>query len=253
MIAIITTSITIPLSYKNTILHLNSKLTRNHLILIIILALLGTVLAPNIYFIGIQNSSSSDAAILSNAEIIFTVFFALILFKEKLPKSNYLPLILISFSVLVISTKLNILNLLIDINKSNFLIIISMLLWSFDNNISKILFRNFSTIQLVQIKTALGSAIILLIIWIFNINITINHENILSIVVLSIISFTLPMLFLYHAIKNVGTIFSILVLSTSPIFGILYSVIFLNENMHDYQIIAILIMFIGILLLYKYK
>ncbi|MCY3853769.1 MAG: DMT family transporter [Thaumarchaeota archaeon] len=254
VIAMVTMLIMIPFASKNTILNLNLlKLTRNNVILVIILALLGTVLAPNIYFIGLRHSSASDAAILSNSEIIFTIILALIVFKEKLIRTNYVALILISVGILIISTKLDFSNLLININEGNILIITSMLMWSFDNNISKILIRKLNPIHIVQIKTTIGAIIIFLLINILNIEIKINNEYIFYTVTLGIISFGLPMLFLYNAIKNLGTILSILILSTSPIFGVIYSVIFLNDKIHSYQVVSILIMIIGILVLYKYR
>ena len=247
LISITTMLITIPLTIP-------MKLTvdKKNLLLILILACLGTVLAPNIYLLGLHNSSSSDAAILSNSEIIFTIIFAIIIFKEKFKKSNYVPLILISAGVLIISTKLDFTNLWINFNWSNLLIIISMLFWSFDNNISKIITQKLNSIQIVQIKTIIGSIIILLIIFISKSDIYVN-ANITHTLILSVISFGVPMILLYNAIRKIGTIMSILVLATSPIFGIIYSVIFLNENIYDYQLLSIVIMISGIIILYKYE
>ena len=247
-ISVITMIMTIPLTFSKKL----PLISRKNLLLILILACLGTVLAPNIYLLGLHNSLPSDAAILSNSEIIFTIIFALVIFKEKLKKSNYVPLILISIGVLIISTKLDFTNLLISFNMSNILIIMSMLFWSFDNNISKIIVKKLNAVQIVQIKTIFGSIIILMVIFISKSDINI-HTDIIHAITLSVVSFGLPMILLYNAIRNIGTIMSILILSTSPIFGIMYSIIFLGENIYDYQLLSIIVMISGIIILYKYE
>lgn len=248
LIAIITMTMTLPITFSKKL----PLISRKNLLLILILACLGTVLAPNIYLLGLRDSSLSDAAILSNSEIIFTIIFTIVIFKEKLKRSNYVPLILISTGVLIISTKLDFTNLLVSFNIGNILIIMSMLLWSFDNNISKIITQKLNAIHIVQIKTIFGSIIILMIVFISKSDINI-HTNMVHAIILGVVSFGLPMILLYNAIRNIGTIMSILILSTSPIFSILYSTIFLGENIYGYQLISIIAMISGIIILYKYE
>ncbi len=248
-ISLITAAIITPLK-KN----INLKLTKKNFVLILIIACLGTILAPIIYFLGLRYSTASDTVILTNSEVIFTILLAIIFFKERLKLIDFTSLILITIGIVIITTNFNIFNMFIDIkNTGNLLIIISMLLWSLDSNISKYLTKYVDIISIVQLKATIGCVIIFIIILATNTTLKFNIINTPNLIILSIISFSLPILFFYSAIKNIGIIKTTLILSTTPIFGLLYSTIFLKEKIQDYQLIAVCIMLIGIFILNKKK
>lgn len=69
-----------PLAQKASLFSIRKK----DWLLILAISSLGAILAPSLFFAGLQQTSASDTAILSNGETIFTVLLALILFKERL-------------------------------------------------------------------------------------------------------------------------------------------------------------------------
>jgi drug/metabolite transporter (DMT)-like permease len=64
-------------------------------LLIVAIALAGGVIAPSLYFAGLQQTSASDATLLANSEIIFTVAIAIAFFKERLRPLGYLAALLV--------------------------------------------------------------------------------------------------------------------------------------------------------------
>ena len=52
--------------------------------ILLAIAFSGAVIAPTMFFLGLEQTTASDAALLSNGEIIFSVMLALLFFKEKL-------------------------------------------------------------------------------------------------------------------------------------------------------------------------
>lgn len=66
--------------------------TRRDYGLILAVSFCGAVIAPLLYFIGLNHTSASDAALLSNGEGPFTVLLAMLFFKEKVKKLGSLLL-----------------------------------------------------------------------------------------------------------------------------------------------------------------
>ncbi|NQV39053.1 MAG: DMT family transporter, partial [Nitrosopumilus sp.] len=59
------------------------SLTRRDLLLVFSIAICGAVIAPSLYFVGLTHASASDAALIANGEVFFSVLLAVMFFKEK--------------------------------------------------------------------------------------------------------------------------------------------------------------------------
>ena len=71
-------------------------INRNDYPYIFTVAILGVAIAPALYFLGLQNTSALEAALLVNGEIIFSIIFALFIFKnERLKATEYMSMILV--------------------------------------------------------------------------------------------------------------------------------------------------------------
>ena len=57
--------------------------------------------------------------------------------------------------------------------------------------------------------------------------------------------FGASLFFFLHSLKRIGTIKTILLFSTSSIFGMIFAKIFLNETITIYQIIAVVVILLG--------
>jgi drug/metabolite transporter (DMT)-like permease len=94
------------------------------------------------YFLGLQNTSASDAALLANGEIIiFSIIFALLIFKnEMLQLIGYMSIILVIIGIIVVTTNLQFDKYsLSKVTYGDILIIGATILWAADNNRSKLL------------------------------------------------------------------------------------------------------------------
>ena len=120
----------------NTTLFLKIK---NYLYIFVI-AILGAVIAPTLYFIGLEQTTAANAAILSNAEIVITVVIAVLFFKEQIKPAGYLGVILVLFAVIIITTNQNLQDLgtLTKVNYGDLLVVASALFWGIDNNVIKL-------------------------------------------------------------------------------------------------------------------
>ena len=247
------------------------SLERKDYFLITAIALCGAVIAPTLYFFGLKQALASNASVLLNGEMAFTVLFAILFFKEKLDRLGYVGIVLI-FAGLTIVSAGNSLTWILSLSSpyslqesiSNFrvgfgdmLILLSTLFWAVDNNISKILTQRVNIARIVQLKSAIGGTILLLITVLFvpqfiQIVKDINLSQIPNIVVLGVGGFAASIFFFLYGLRIIGTVKTIIIFSTSSIFGVMFATIFLNELIDVYKIgISIGIIISGIYLVNK--
>lgn len=230
-----------------------SKIKPKNFGMIVIISILGAVFAPALYFLGLEHTSASEATILSNTEIVFTVLFAIVFFREKIGRYGALSFILVITGVFFITTEFDYSGIQNIGNIGNLFILATMICWSLDNNISKKITKDIDVSTIIKLKCIIGGTILLGVAIISGTSIEFNMDNASNILLLSTIGFAAPLFFFYHAIKKIGTIKTILIFSTSSIFGVIYASLFLNEEVNGIQVAAMLIMLFGIVCLYKEK
>lgn len=226
------------------------NLTRRDLLLILTIALCGAVIAPSLYFVGLTHASASDAALIANGEVFFSVLLAVMFFREKLRVVGWVAILLVLSGMVIITTNLNFADFsLQQIHYKDMLLILSMLFWGLDNNLSRYLAQKMDVANIVQIKSAIGGGMLLVIaLLIFRVDINLQTEQIIPILVLGSVGFAASLFFFLQGLKRIGTVRTITIFSMSSVFGLVAASIFLAEQISWYQIIAAGIMILGIYL-----
>ena len=239
-----------PLARKSSLFSIRKK----DWLLILAISSIGSILAPTLFFVGLQQTSASDTAILSNGETIFTVLLALALFKERLKPSGYVAVALVLCGVVIVTTDLQFSSFVSDLKKEgNLLVLSSMALWAMDNNLSKIVTHRVDVSRVVQLKSFIGAAVLLLLVILLKIPINISLLEVPNILLVGIVGFGLSLYFFLHGLKRVGTVRTMLIYSTSSIFGLTFASLFLHEEIGAYQILAIAAMLAGICIIARYS
>lgn len=226
-------------------------MTRKDYVILVTISIWGAAIAPYLYFQGLTQSSAADTSLLSNAETVFTILLALIFFKDKLGKSGIIAVVLVLSGVVVITTNLQFSSSLLYLNAGHFFILGSMGLWALDNNLSRILSTKMDTARLVQIKSAIGGLIMLAMVFLLQVPLAIKFSQIPYLALLSIVGFGGSLYFFLQSLKRVGTIKTTAIFSMASVFGLVFSFIFLHEQISLYQTVAITIMLMGIYLMSK--
>lgn len=225
------------------------SISRKTWLLIASSAMSGSIIAPCLYFIGLVNAKASDAAILSNAEVAFTVLIAIIVFKERFKLFGYLAIALVIIGALIVTTNLDVTSISTpDIEgKGIFMILVAMAFWALDNNLSKIASRRIEVARLVQLRSLIGGMVLLVFTLINGISFSgITAVNLPSILLLGFGGVGASMYFFLHSLKRIGTTRTMMIYSTSAIFGLVLAFIFLNESISIYQVVASSLMIVGI-------
>ena len=238
-----------PLAYKT-----KSSLSKKDLVLVITIALSGAVAAPILYFVGLEQTTASDAALLSNGEIAFSILLAVLFFKERIERKHYAAIAMVLGGVIIVATNLQLSFSVMDLkNMGNILVLGATVFWALDNNISKIISKRVDVARIVQLKSLIGGAILLAVVLILQIPINVQLENIPNIVLLGTAGFGISIYLFIYGLKSIGTVKTVMIFSTSSVFGLLFARMFLNEQISYYQIIAVVIMIAGLYLLQKTK
>ncbi len=238
----------IPLSYKIKGIQIKAR----DWPLVLAITVSGSILAPALFFTGLEQTTASDTAILSNSETIFTVLFALIFFKERLGPKGYLATILVLTGMFIVTTDLQFSDNLFDLKKvGNLLIILSMTLWALDNNISKIASQRMDVSRLVQFKGLIGGGTLFVFALASKIPLDIKLFEIPNLLLVGLVGFGIALYLFLHSLKRIGTVKTMLIYSTGTVFGLLFAFTFLHEKIGLYQILAIGLMLLGIYLVTK--
>jgi drug/metabolite transporter (DMT)-like permease len=214
----------------------------------------GAVGAPVLLLYGLQQTSASDASILTNGEVLFTIILSSVFFGERPHgRMGVFAVGLVVAGLFMATTDMEFSETIIEFNAGNIMILSSMFLWAVDNNISRRLttFSSLSPSKIAMIKSLFGGLVILGIAvaagkW--PAIAAISGDLWLIIIAMAVSGFGAALLFFLEGIKRIGTIKTMSVFSTVPIFGIAIAAIALGESISAFQAVATALVVTGILL-----
>lgn len=229
------------------------KLTRNDILLVLSIAICGAVIAPSFYFVGLTHASASDAALIANGEVFFSVLLAVMFFRERLRFVGWIAVFLVLIGMIIVTTDLDFADFTLQqIHYKDMLLILSMLFWAFDNNLSRYLSQKLDVAKIVQIKSAVGGVLLFVIaVFVFDVKISIDASQIIPILVLGVIGFAASLYFFLQGLKRINTVRTISIFSMSSVFGLVAASVFLGEQISIYQIMAAGMMISGVYLVNK--
>ena len=129
-----------------------TKFTKRYYFHILTSAILGATVAPVMFFLGLEKTTAADTSLLANGETVFSILFALVIFKERMKPIGYLAMTLILFGVFIVTTNHEFNDSILRLDSGNLLAIGSTILWGLDNNIGKIITRQINVPRLNQSK-----------------------------------------------------------------------------------------------------
>jgi drug/metabolite transporter (DMT)-like permease len=221
-------------------------------VVLLVIGLLGGGIAPFLFFEGLKRTTASDASVLEGGELLFTVIIALLFFKEKLTKIGYLGMTITIIGITLISSlssNANNQNTLynLNLNFGNILLILSTLCWGLDNNISKIISKKITnTAKIVLLKSLIGGIFLLIISFFLGYTVNFEITQIPYLLILGIGGFGLSLFFFIESLRIIGTLKTIVIFSSSAIFGLSLSFIILNEKIGIMQLIAAALVILGL-------
>lgn len=214
--------------------------------------LFGSVLAPLMLLYGLDETTAINASLLLNTESLFTVLIALAFLKERGLRKDYIAIVLLLVGVVFLTTKGEFHKLTLSTEVTgNLLVVGACLSWGIDNNLSRFLSKKRDIVKVTGLKCSLGGAVLLLASLLLGTGISIPLVSIPYILSVGAFSIAFSILLFLFALREIGSMRTGVVFSISSIFGAVFAFIVLREALAPIQLLAGLVMLIGVYILFK--
>lgn len=198
------------------------------------------ILAPIFLMFGLLDTTSANASLLNNFEIVATALIALLIFGEAISKTLWVAIILVTLSSAILSFE--------DMSSLQFswgsgLVLLAALCWGLENNCTrKISCKN--TFQIVMLKgtfSGLGSLMIALIT-----GGQLPTVRLIPVVLLlGFVAYGLSISFYIRAQRVLGAAKTSAYYAIAPFVGVFLSFVFLKEHMTIRYFLALFLMLLG--------
>lgn len=204
------------------------------------------IAAPISLLFGLKSTSSANASLLNNFEIVATAIIALMIFKEKISLRLWAGIVFVTVSCLLLSVE--------DFSSFQFsygslFIILACVCWGVENNCTRKI-SSKDPLQIVLLKgifSGIGSIIIGLCIgeritalW-----------SVFAVLLVGFVAYGLSIFFYVHAQRLLGAARTSTYYAVAPFIGTILSLILFREIPHYTYFIALALMIIGALLCSK--
>lgn len=198
------------------------------------------IAAPIFLMIGLTLTTSSNASLLNNFEIVATSLIALFIFKETIGKRMWLAITLITISSIILSVS--------DLSSLSFslgsiFVLLACISWGFENNCTRMLSLK-DPLQIVVVK-GFGSGLGALIISFAIHELSYNWLYILYTLLLGFVAYGMSIFLYIKAQRELGAARTSAFYATAPFIGVIISWIILREPVTATFAIALTIMLIG--------
>ncbi|NIP66749.1 EamA family transporter [Candidatus Bathyarchaeota archaeon] len=214
--------------------------------------LCGSMVAPFLLLHGLNETTAINAALLLNTEALFTALLAFIFLKERGEGKDYLGILLLLLGVAVLATNAEFQRLtLTEQVYGNLLIVGACLFWGIDNNLSRFLSQKRDIVMVSGLKCTIGGSSLLVISQLLGIGFTVPLVSIPYLLTVGALSIAFSILLFLFALREIGSMRTGVLFSTSSLFGALFAFGVLGEPFSPIQLLAGLTMICGVYLLYR--
>lgn len=203
---------------------------------------------------GLKETSATNASILANSEIVFTVLIGMIIFKEYLAKKEILPFVLIAAGAIFLPIGSDIYEHKFAFSEFVFgdiMIVVSGFIYCLCTFIAKHASQVKIT-RVVQIMSLSGALFSFILMLIFQTPFTVGMSNFSILSFVGIAGIGGSVLFFVMAVRLIGAVRTILIFSSATVFGVIYSAIYLLELINPFTVSSLVIVTMGLYRL-RYK
>jgi len=212
----------------------------------------GAVIAPFLFLYGLNETTAVNASLLSNIEALFTVFIAFLFLKERGTRKDYVGILLLIIGAIFVTTNAEFQKLSLTREVlGNTLIVGACLFWGIDNNLSKLVSKKRDLVLLTALKCFIGGGILLLLSIFLKLNFQIPLISIPYLFSVGAFSIGFSILFFLFALREIGSMKTGVIFSTSSLFGATLAFIMLKETFSLIQLMAGFVMLLGVYIIYK--
>ncbi len=198
------------------------------------------ILAPILLMYGLLNTTSANASLLNNFEIVATTIIALVVFKEAVSKELWIAIALVTVSSVILSFE--------DLSGFRFswgslFVLAAAVCWGFENNCTRSI-SSKDTYEIVTIK-GLGSGTGSLVIGLAVGERIPAMKYVLLVLLLGFVAYGLSIFFYIKAQKELGAAKTSAFYAIAPFVGAFLSFVVLKEPFSAQYFVALMVMVAG--------
>jgi drug/metabolite transporter (DMT)-like permease len=218
---------------------------RTNLINILVIGLVGTVLAPLLYFLGLSQTLAINATLIAHLQPLFVAYFSYIFLKERLHHNDYLAGSLVFLAVIFITGRSfeNLLALQLG-SLGDVLVFFAMLCWAIVAIPGKLLTHQMNSILIVFLRFVVASCAFLPTLILVN---QLTFPSILQAALGVLVGF--GYILYYEGLKRIKASQLALTELSAPFFAMVLAFYFLGETTSLLQGIGMIVLFLGLYLL----
>ncbi len=229
-----------------------AKITNKDFQILAFVILCGSIIAPVLLLNGLNQTTAINSSLLLNAEALFTVVIAFVFLNERCNKKEYVGILLLLVGVIFVTTNGAFQNIAFsEYLLGNLLIIGACFFWGIDNNLSKFLSKKRDIVLVTGLKCLVGGLALLGIAFLFGFSFSIPLISVPYILFVGAFSVAFSILFFLFALRKIGSMRTGVIFSLSSLFGAVLAFAVLTEAFTVIQVIAGLVMILGIYVLYR--
>ncbi len=237
------------------VMHRQSKvethITCKNYVTLFLTAICGAVMAPALYLSGLDQITAVNAALLCNVEILFIIILGVLFLKETVKAKDILGFAFLLLGAVFLSTN-NLQGISFQQNLGgSILVILACFFWSMDTTLTKFLSNKRDLFLLTGIKCGVGGLILVIMSLFIGLSFKLPLNAVPLLLFVSLGCMSSSMLLIYIAIREIGSTRTGSIFSTSSLFGAIVAFLILEEPLGFFQLFFGLLMFAGILILYK--
>jgi len=214
-------------------------------------AVLGSVLAPSLYFTGLKLTTPVSAALLSNTEALFTVVFALVFLRERLSPGGYVAAASILAGAMIVTA---------DLGQGggvsgsslvgNVLLVLAAACWGGANTVNRVVIARHDIPSYVCMYLSIGTLLLAPIVLLREGSLAIPPAGIPLSVFLALTGSAGFTYLFYFAMRRIGALRVGAILATSAAFGVVIAVAF-GFSLTALQAAGGAVMALGVVALYR--
>jgi drug/metabolite transporter (DMT)-like permease len=218
---------------------------------VLLFALLGAGVAPLIYQTGLDETTAVNASLLSNGEALFTTLIAFAAFGERLPRRQLARGLLILAGIVLVTTNLDLSSVKFAQGLAgNLLVLGATFFWSMENNLLIAPTRRFGALLITKYRNLLGGGLVTALALALGVEWTLSYQGAFDLAILAVCLAATSYLAIV-SLADIGAIRAILVFSTTTIFGAVFALVILKEEITLVQLTGGALILAGVYLLQR--
>ncbi|MHA7647115.1 DMT family transporter [Nitrosopumilus sp. S4] len=205
------------------------------------------VLSTIFFLYGLKDTTAVNASILGNSEIVFGIIIAMIVLGERIKRKEVLPFLLIGIGAILIPVGADIseYGFMTNFVVGDIMILISGLFLGIVMTMYKRMGDEFDSKRIIQYTSFVGAAVAMAGILIMGMPFELDPSHLPVILITGVIGVGMPVFFVLIALRYIGAVRTIMVFSTTTVFGVLFSNILLGEEVSFANVGAIAMVIAG--------